>query len=85
MVQEILKSECIAGLIIVDPDQRIEYTDPLSHDGICPNRYSGKISSFNIFCYNQTLTVWKVYCYKLGASACSSLRRPCHSECFKLT
>ncbi|WKX91231.1 hypothetical protein Q1695_009790 [Nippostrongylus brasiliensis] len=40
VVQEILNSDCIAGLIIVDPESATEATEPLSHDGMCPNQYS---------------------------------------------
>ncbi|KAK6034886.1 WHEP-TRS domain protein [Cooperia oncophora] len=40
VVQEILESKCIAGLIVYDPETNIEPTESLSHDGICPNRHS---------------------------------------------
>uniref|UniRef100_A0A7I4XZ02 Nicastrin n=1 Tax=Haemonchus contortus TaxID=6289 RepID=A0A7I4XZ02_HAECO len=40
VVQEILESKCVAGLIVTDPETKIEPAEPLSHDGVCPNRHS---------------------------------------------
>ncbi|VDO56780.1 unnamed protein product [Haemonchus placei] len=40
VVQEILESKCVAGLIVTDPETKVEPAEPLSHDGVCPNRHS---------------------------------------------
>ncbi|KAL6731791.1 hypothetical protein Aduo_002620 [Ancylostoma duodenale] len=51
LVSVILKSDCIAGLIVLDPEVRLDPTKPLSHDCACPNptsgMYSGGCSSEN--------------------------------------
>ncbi|KAK6731736.1 hypothetical protein RB195_007915 [Necator americanus] len=41
LVQNILESTCIAGLMITDPESNIDPSEPLSHDGVCPNPKSG--------------------------------------------
>ncbi|KAL6731792.1 hypothetical protein Aduo_002621 [Ancylostoma duodenale] len=41
LVQDILASNCIAGLMIVDPESNVDPTEALSHDGACPNPKSG--------------------------------------------
>ncbi|EPB76848.1 Nicastrin [Ancylostoma ceylanicum] len=41
LVQDILASNCIAGLMIVDPESKVDPTEALSHDGACPNPKSG--------------------------------------------
>ncbi|KAE9421747.1 hypothetical protein Angca_007261 [Angiostrongylus cantonensis] len=51
IIQEIVQSKCVAGLIILTPESKIDPTKPLSHDGICPNPntnvYGGDCSSTN--------------------------------------
>ncbi|EYC44522.1 hypothetical protein Y032_0459g1847 [Ancylostoma ceylanicum] len=42
LVQDILASNCIAGLMIVDPESKVDPTEALSHDGACPNPKSGE-------------------------------------------
>ncbi|EPB76847.1 Nicastrin [Ancylostoma ceylanicum] len=41
LVDDILKSDCIAGLIVLDPESRLDPSKRLSHDGACPNPTSG--------------------------------------------
>ncbi|VDK44262.1 unnamed protein product [Cylicostephanus goldi] len=37
LVHDILASNCIAGLMIVDPESKLDPSEALSHDGACPN------------------------------------------------